>query len=166
MNFFYDQDDVLTRTSQTRDLAPIAARMRESDRLEVMASHGHAPYEAVKFAFSSSPVCMTILYKNEPVAMFGVVGYPMCPGTATVWLLGTNGIYKMRKSFLRLSRRYIAEMLKEYPTLYNFVDARNRVTVRWLEWCGATFNMPIAYGVAGLPFRAFVIQAKEGVSLV
>lgn len=161
MTYYYDKNDVLIRTATYHDIQEMKDHLRESDIREVQASHGQTPHEALLFSLRTSPLAITVLYRKMPVAVFGIVGSPMNDGSATVWLLATDGIYAMKKTFLKLSKQFIGSFLKQFPTLYNFVDSRNHVTIRWLEWCGAKFKEPIPYGPEGMLFKPFVIQAKK-----
>jgi hypothetical protein len=140
--------------------------LRESDRQEIAASHAHTPYEAMSYGLRHSSFYATVLYAGEPVAMFGVVESEENKRAGAVWLLATNGIYRMRWTFLKLSRQYLNLMMSRYPLLYNFVDERNTVTIKWLAWCGAVFDEPKPYGVQGLPFRYFTFERESALKEV
>lgn len=166
MKYFYDKNDVVIRNACYDDVHRMKDKLRASDRQEVLASHGHSPHEALTFSLESSPIVYTAVYKNEPVAIFGLVASPLNDGSATIWLLATDGFYPMRKTFLRLSKKFIAIFLKQFPVLYNLVDVNNQGTIRWLKWLGAKFVDPIPYGSAGMLFRPFTIEAKKELACV
>ncbi len=160
MSIFYQKGDVQIRKSEISDIGRMQDDLRESDRREIEASHGHTPMEALRYSYSNSCFRATVLYKGEPVAMFGVVKDPNTEKVGSVWMLATNGVYAMKAQFLRLSRRYIKLMQTQFLILYNFVDARNAASVRWLKWCGAVIDDARPYGVAEMPFHFFAF-AKE-----
>jgi hypothetical protein len=54
------------------------------------------------------------------------------------WLLGTESIRKVRGEFLRQSHAYVNRMHERFPRLENFVHSANRLSIRWLKWCGFT----------------------------
>ena len=149
----------MIRTAIESDIPRIAEDLRESDANEVRRSHGHLPLEALKYSFHISELCMTVVFKGKPVAMFGMV--PTGALEASIWLLATDGLHEMWITFLKLSRDFIQVMLDQYPFLYNFVDAQNETTLRWLAWCGAKFTEPKPYGKEGCLFRQFVIERSS-----
>lgn len=137
----------------------ISARMRRADIDEVMASGGHDPMTALRESLDSAAKAWTALVNDEPGCMFGVTALDILSGLGCPWLLGTNLVEKNSIAFLRRSKRYVAEMLDLFPYLYNFVDARNRLSIRWLKWCGFDFaKTPKPYGVAQLPFYRFEMR--------
>ena len=46
-----------------------------------------------------------------------------------------------------------------FPYLFNFVDARNMKSIRWLKHLGYAVGPPVPFGVAGLPFHPFSMGA-------
>lgn len=147
--------NVVVRTTVYHDIEKMKDRLRESDKQEIWASYHHTPEEALMVGFNISSVCLTLLYKGEPVAMFGAAPIPDVDGLGSIWLLGTDELTKVQTTFLRLSKKFIKVLLKDYKTLYNYVDERNEVSQRWLEWCGAKFKGVFTYGIEGRPFRYF-----------
>jgi hypothetical protein len=161
MKLFYEKGDVQIRTAVYADVQQMKNRIRESDRREVEASHGHTPEEALSYSYTTSCFKATVIYKGDPVAMFGVVKDETEASAGSVWMLATNGIYDMKPQFLRLSRRFIALMQEQFTILYNFVDARNAASIEWLTWCGATISESKTYGTARLPFRFFSFSKEK-----
>lgn len=156
--------NVEIRPTHLSDIKAMSEDIRESDRLELERSHGHTPYQAMSYGYRHSVYCRTVLYRGEPVAMFGLVPDRTVSDAAAVWMLGTNGLMKMRYSFLRMCRNYIKAMLALYPKLYNYVDVDNTDTQRWLNWCGASIQPARPYGEKGHPFHYF--DFDNGVSHV
>lgn len=82
-------------------------------------------------------------------------------GVGSVWLLGSEGIRADKAIFLNISEHFIALMLNAYPILFNFVDARNKSSIKWLKWLGAEIAPdPIIYGVEQLPFYFFQFKKE------
>ena len=101
--------------------------------------------------YVASEFCFTIVDKeNVPVGMFGV------SKEGAIWLLASNDIYRIRFSFLRESRKVIDFLNQKYPTLWNYVDCRNELHIRWLKWCGFKFLRKTNYGVLQQPFYEFI----------
>lgn len=145
--------------AEAAHIAPIAAHMREADRREVMASHGHGPGEALAASLAHSDLAWTCLVDREPAFMWGAArAGSLLTLTGSPWLLGTPAIYKVRRAFLRHSRPYVELMQARFPRLENHVHAENRLSLRWLAWCGFTVEeTPTLMG--GEPFYFFWREA-------
>ena len=150
--------DVVVRASEAADVAYLAPRLRESDKLELWAAAHETPEKALADGLAASTTCYTITHKGEPVAMFGVTPAPWRPGCGCGWLLATPGLVEVKTRFLRLSRRFITELLQDYEAIFNFVDERNTASIKWLKWCGAAFGPSFIGGAEGLPFKYFEIR--------
>ena len=158
---FYDADGITVRDSVASDVIVMQDRLRQIDVDEIWASNRHTPQEALSASLSISIECLTVVKGGVPVAMFGIAPTEIMGKTASIWLLGTNELTDIQFRFLRHSRRFIRLFLESYPTLYNWVDARNTVSIEWLKWCGAEVMDAAPYGPDKLPFHLFVIK-REG----
>jgi len=139
------------RKTISTDVEYLAPRLRFEDKREILDASGSNPYQALTRGFNSSEICLTIVdTKNIPVGMFGV------GEMGTIWLLATPDIYRIRFSFLRESRKVVNLLNHKYPILWNFVDCRNKLHLRWLKWCGFKFLRKINYGVNQKPFFEFI----------
>jgi len=139
-------------------IAPIADRMREADRLEVLASSGKTPAEALAFSLSKSAASWTIIIDGRPEMMFGVADLNILTQVGSPWLLGTDVVHDHRSEFLRGSVRWREQLFERYDILRNFVDDRNTLSMRWLKWLGARFSEPMPIGVNGEMFRMFEMR--------
>lgn len=145
--------------AHARALAPL---MREQDKDEVMASGGLTPLEALVLSVNSTTPDLrwTILMDGIPAAMWGAAGDDSSPDHGIVWLLASPTIYKLsRRRFYAESNAYVARMLKRFATLANCVDARNSVSMRWLENLGFRCLQIIDH--YGVERRPFVLYAKH-----
>jgi hypothetical protein len=134
----------------------IALHMRESDIDEVRASSDLGPHSALTQSVClSSHAWMIESDKLGPIAMFGAAPHPL-PGVGIVWMLGTEGIRKEGYSVARATRPYLDEMNAAYWMLWNFIDGRNAVSMRWLRWGGFKLlaEHP-THGPEGRPFFTF-----------
>ena len=133
----------------------MAPRLRSADRDECAAS-GYTPLDALVEGFETSTYSYTLEDdQGEPFAIFGVGPIPGRPGWGAPWMLGTDGIKDNWLWFSRNSAEVIRRCHEGYANLYNFVDVRNTVHVRWLKWVGFTFGAVTALGPHGLPFNEF-----------
>lgn len=133
----------------TEHIPTLAANMREADKREVWASHRHSPQEALEVSLAYSDMAWTFLGldedgQGEPLFMWGVARQgSILSDTGFPWLLGTNDIRKYQRTFLRYCPYYIEAMQEPFTLLENYVHAANRVSVRWLEWCGFTVEKEV-----------------------
>ncbi|MGK9045825.1 hypothetical protein KXR63_00495 [Stutzerimonas chloritidismutans] len=74
------------------------------------------------------------------------------------WLVSTVHVERYPREFLKVCKPEVQEMLTRHESLINFVDVRNTVAIRWLEWLGFTFGEPEPYGPLGMPFKPFWLK--------
>lgn len=148
---------VEARRSILPDIAPIAASMRPEDRAEVLAASGDSPINALRYGYLYCDECFTVVTQEgrEPLAMFGYRVVEKDVG-AVVWLLASTRLLDYRWSFLRQSRQWMDYFQTKAPLLYNAVDQRNTVHIRWLDWLGFKFIRVLpSFGKQQLPFIEF-----------
>jgi hypothetical protein len=131
----------------------IAARMRAADREEVFAASGRSPLSALSFSYRHSCQAWTALFDGRPEVMWGVGDLDILTGIGAPWLLGTDAVETNFRGFLRISKHWPAQLLGRYRLLRNVVDARNAVSLRWLEWLGFRLFEPVQ--INGHAFRLF-----------
>ncbi len=133
------------------DIDFLAPRLRQEDKREILDSVGLNPYQALSNGFYHSEICLTIVdTKDIPVGMFGV------SEEGAIWLLATPEIKRIRFSFLRESRKIVNLLNHKYKLLWNFVDCRNELHLRWLKWCGFKLLRKLNHGVNQKPFFEFI----------
>jgi hypothetical protein len=145
------------RAARLGDVKKLNSRLRLADSLEIQAATLEDSSVVLEQGFAWSDPCYTIIGdRNEPLAMFGVIPDPLDAKVGRIWLLGSDDLAKHSRTFLRHSRAWVDRLQQRYPTLWNCVDARNEVHIRWLKWCGFTFLRRIEeYGVERRPFYEF-----------
>jgi len=122
------------RKSQLDDLTYLYLNMRYEDKREV-ETLGHKVDQALSLAFGNSYICRTIIdNRGRTVGIYGVV--PLSDKCGQVWMLGTEGLVKIKTAFLKQSRSEVDKMNKVFPHLCNIIDSRNEVHLKWIKWCG------------------------------
>lgn len=140
----------------SREIPYVSVNMQISDILELMASSGKKPNEALLDALDVSKESWTIWDGSTPLGMFGVADSYQ-PNVGIPWLLATNQLSDIGREFLRGSKWYIDYMHRDYEFLTNYVDLRHTTAQRWLEWLGFYKHKVIQhYGVAAIPFIQYV----------
>lgn len=131
----------------------ISENLRQADRDEMQAVGVGDPADALVASVEASTLSFLIVDRSGlPIAVFGVAPHG-APGLGIVWLMGTGGVLSEGLSVARQTRRYVEEMQELYPVLWNFVDDRNEVSIRWLQWAG--FKIVDAHPAYGPERRLF-----------
>lgn len=143
----------------TRELVEaIAADMRQADAAEVWASSHYTPVEAMMSSWEASDRSMIVTVNNEPCVMIGLVIRDILSGAGIPWLLGTDNALKYKRHFLTQVPDVIDEMLAICPRLYNYVHARNKISVNWLKRIGFTIDEPVPFGCDNELFHKFHLE--------
>lgn len=119
----------------------VASHMRADDVKEVMELGGFSPFEALESSLSHPGVSFTALFDEVPAAIFGVVHPSILAAVGIPWLLGTPVLERHWRAFARASRDVMDTLKSEYPVMTNITHADNALSVRWLRWLGATFDI-------------------------
>lgn len=134
-------------------IAPLAAAMRDMDRMEC-AALGHSPDEALRIGLSRSMWAMTALVDDKPVAMLGVAPRSMIEGVGVPWMLGSDAIYAGARELVRYGPAIIATMEGTFPRLVNMVAAQNERAIRFIRhWGWRISSQRVAVG--GVDFVEF-----------
>lgn len=160
MTIYYRSRHVEIRDSLASDIEAMKDNMRKEEIVELQASYDFTPEQGLSVSFVSSSHRLTAVLDGKPFAMFGVVPDSYMGHSAQVWLLTTNDLEKAKMRFLKMSKIVIQFFLSKYSILYNHVDARHRLCIRWLHWCGAQINPAQAFGVKSLPFHFFTFDRR------
>lgn len=150
------QSKPFARASKLKDCAELAVTMREEDKQEIWHFARSSPLDALKNGYSLSRRCFTIEWNGKVVAMFGVVGEIGQIGVP--WMLASDELPKIRKSFLKEAKKYLEIVFKDYPVLANYAWAKNTVHLNWLKWLGFTLCDPEPMGVDDELFISFYMR--------
>ena len=153
----WDYGKVYVQHSSTTDAFHISRNLREADRNELSALTRKPYVQLLRDGIKQSDPCYTVFIRktSKPCAVFGTrdSGYT---NSGVVWLLGTDDLFSIGFTFLRKSNEWVNELHTHYRLLYNVIDARNKVHIRWLKWLGFDFIKDIPkYGIERRKFRLF-----------
>ena len=141
----------------------LGPNLRQADKDEIQAALGKEPSEVlVESIRLSGDTGYTVkdLETDEPLACFGTTPFNETMGL--VWFLGSNELFKKsRISFLRNSEFWVEKLFGDFDVLFNVVDSRNKVHIRWLKWLEFEFIGDIPeFGVEKRMFHQFM-KCKE-----
>ncbi len=145
---------VKIRKAKRRDIRKLSGRLREADAQELLAAGNASIESALAYSFKAASHCRTVEIDGLPVALFGITPETLIGDQACIWFLGTPEMGRIKKTFVKESRRVVAEWLTCYTLLWNVVDVRYVAAIRWLEAIGAVFDE----GSAIPGFRRFSIR--------
>ena len=157
------------RLALPEDIALIAPNLREADVQELAAScPAMSPAADLGMGFMKSVCCSTMVRTkdadHEPVGMWGIA-----PGShdksGVIWMLGTDRLvndFAVVRTFLRECLNNLQVIFDEglFTSLYNIVDGRNEVHMRYLQWIGFDIN-PNPISLQGVDFYQFSMTKEE-----
>lgn len=122
------------RLSILQDVVDLAPKLRPEDRRECEAL-GRTPEQSLCLGYLQSTSCKSVIdSRGVVVAMYGVSFAE--EGVGRVWMLGSKGLLKISRAFLKGSKGEVAAMYKLYPQMGNIIDSRNELHIRWIRWLG------------------------------
>jgi hypothetical protein len=142
--------EVVLEVATEAHVALVAARMRQDDAAEVLASGGYTPAEALRSSLTRSAFARTAMLNGEALCMFGVV--EVGEDVAIPWLLTTDLVEQHPMAFWRASKLVIARLRQVYPFLIQAIDSRYTRALSWAQRLGFAVEEARPFGAAGLPF--------------
>lgn len=127
------------RPTIASDVRDVAVRLRHADVNECYAIAGMPGELALFLSVESSEETYTMVNPSgTPVGICGIAeGHT--PHDKRVWMLATDDLLRHSTLFLRESKKWIDALTGKY-TLWNTVDERNTVHMKWLKWLGCEFH--------------------------
>jgi len=117
----------------------MAGKMRQADVEEIYRSGPWRPLHALLASVRASEKSFSVFDGVDspvPVLMYGVVKRKRIFDTrAIIWMLGTDKVFSVKKRFLKQCGREMDELFSGL-TVYNYIDADNKQSLRWLKWLG------------------------------
>lgn len=144
------------RLATFNDVADVASRLRKADREEGWATLGRDPSLFLTLGYDPNRTWVLFNAQGDNVALAGVATTGD-ENVGQVWMVATDLLLNHQIEFLKHTHNFIDMLHTQYDLLFNWVDARNEVHIKWLKWCGFTFiQKHEKWGPLGLPFYTFV----------
>lgn len=124
-------------------IPPLVARMRAHDREEFEMA-GTPPVGSICATVARSQVAKVALVDGEEACVWGVKEDSLVSG-GHLWLVTTPLIEEHPVRFLRCSRDIVDCAMNDHPLLWGLVDAKYRVSRRWMEWLGFEAVSTVAF---------------------
>lgn len=139
-------------TPTADEVMELACRLKPDDVHEIYAACGMEPEDAMRSMLESGTNMHGAYIDGRLEVLFGVNANGYRDGTAAVWMVSSDVLYRHGKTLVSYGRRWLDWQQRRYGTLFNFVDARAGRTLRWLERIGFRLQYVPSFGVHGLPF--------------
>jgi len=148
---------IKVRPALSRDAASLAPRLRKADLQEIKANLGEDPLVLLEKGIAESSFCNAVVNEDDrPLALFGVVPDMGDADVGLIWLLASDELAAHPFFLLRNSRKWVDILQRQYRVLWNHIDARNELHIRWLKWSGFTLLRRVEeFGVERRPFYEF-----------
>jgi hypothetical protein len=151
------------RLATREDAIDLAKRLRKEDVEEVYHALALPAETALRYSLGVSNIGYAVVWKGRVIALFGIVGqltwgpersrgYP--------WMLASDELVSIRKSFLRECRGYVQGWLRVHGELEGWAWAKNTVHIQWLKWLGFQLDEPAPYGINDQPFQRFFMKEE------
>lgn len=145
------------------DAKELLENIREEDLREIKAAGSKNPLESIEHGILfSSLTGFTYAVRDlegRLCMVFGVLQSHLTTNAGIVWMLGTNCIESVAFEFLRHCKEWVKKMNELFPYLYNMIDSRNTMHLKWLQWCG--FDLVKSYFNYGTCETAFIHFEKK-----
>jgi ribosomal protein S18 acetylase RimI-like enzyme len=139
---------------------PIASRMRCVDRLECEAL-GRSPKDALRWGIAQSLEAYTALRDGFPIAIIGVVPVALWNGRGTIWMLGTDDVFRSGKALLKFGPHLINMWLETFEVLENVISIDNAPALNLLQRLGFTVAPCDVQRHGCIDFIPFWIERKQ-----
>lgn len=138
----------------------LSSSMQQADKYNAWAIGHLSPEQAIRHSVGVSIESETWLADEKVMAIRGVSRGTFLSPYACVWMLGAEGLASFPIPFLRGSKEWVERMLEQHSHLVNYVDARNKRSLRWLFWLGFAIHPAAPLGIEGRMFH-WVEKRKE-----
>lgn len=136
--------EILKPTSDHVDY--FSENLRLVDVREMWLADRSRPRGALEIGAFMSDKAFVVEADGIPVIIFGVDRDGLSD-KGRVWMLATDDIEFMKKSFVKQCRSVFYDLMDGYEMVYNYVYEKNEIALKWLKWLGFTIHPAIPFGV-------------------
>lgn len=144
------------RQATPADINDLLPKIREADKREIVAATGNTAACELQKAFEREGRKYAALAPcGEIIALFGIAQTRGLSRIGSPWLIASDTIMQHKREFLKTSKAFFPQLREGYHILINMVDARNKLSIKWLGWLGFTVKNVKPYGPFDMPFHEF-----------
>lgn len=146
------------KKDETEFIKQFMQDIRKADLDELLSLTGNNPErEIIESVSNSIKAYKGTSADNKPLVLYGITKVQNVAGFM-IWCVGTNELARYEKSFIKVSHAILKTWLKKYKRLYNFTSVKNKKSIKWLRWLGATFSEPFSAGEKKEKFIYFILE--------
>jgi hypothetical protein len=118
------------------DINSLIENIREEDRREIISKTGSEDIKKTLVnGWLISDYCNSFFKDDVLIGIYGVVAAEK-KEIGSPFMLLTKEIKSTPIGFLKHCREKVSDMEKRYSILFNYIDSRNDLHLRWLKWLG------------------------------
>lgn len=123
------------RTTQ-KHINELSENIRDADKEEIIAKTGKQDFKKVIVqGWLIADTCKTVLVDNKVAFVYGIVESEH-KDIGSPFMLATPLISKIKIPLIKNCRQRVYEMEQKYKMLFNYIDSRNDLHLRFIKWCG------------------------------
>jgi hypothetical protein len=153
-----NQKGVFFKEADRKDFKLMKRIIRNEDRIELEASSGKSYEDIIDKTRDMTDTAFAGYYDGKLVAIFGVRTLSILTKTGAIWMFGTKHLPVHQRVFARHCKKCVEVMLEDYKKVFNYIDHRNTMVIRWLKWLNFTFEEAKPYGPKKVPFYKFYME--------
>ena len=110
-------------------------------------------YDALKIMLADAKESSAILINGKTIAIFGINQRANNPQLGGVWMMVTTDFKKYgARLIVHEAKKHLVEMFEGFTILEAWVYKKNKLTARWMKWCGFEPMHEYIIGVENQPF--------------
>ena len=151
---------IVERVTEEKDILDLVKNIRKPDYEEVKTiSNSENILNPIMEGWKKASYSKTFLVNDKVAGVYGVVGSIDNKQAGSPYLLCTNELYKIKKTFIKNCKNRVEEMLFRFPILFNYIDSRNAVHLQWIKYCG--FQLVHDKIINKIKFHGFLKKREE-----
>jgi hypothetical protein len=149
-------DIAVFKTAGEKQILDLIENLQEANKVEIKRSTGMTHEQIIPMAVNYSNETYYATVDGSVACIFGIV---VKKKGACVWCMGTDVLKTIPTFFMKRSKKIVKEWVSIHKILYNYIDAENTETFKWLQWLGASFSR-VKYGIDGDDFIYFELKEE------
>lgn len=144
---------ITVRNATIKDAVELAPRLREADVQESTRAHGTNCLLQHLMVAATGPLgtCRVAEVDGVVEAMFGA--RDSGDGRGIVWFVGSPVVDRHSLTMCKIGQAFVET--RDFPVLFNYVDAENTAARKWLRWLGFTEKVEVLVGTGNHKFYYF-----------
>jgi len=148
----------IVRKPTQEDVEYLIDHIRPEDAAELDALDGSTVRESLDETPDLLDNSQVWEVDGRVVAIFGVTPMSGPMKVGIIWMLATDEFHKNVRKFARYCKEVFKKMIKGYGYVFNYIHAKNTVSIEWLKWLGFEILEGRPLGHQGEIFHKFEMR--------